>query len=460
MVLFRRVAALMLLAAALVPSAASTGFAQGGAFAQGAAIAATAPAKDAVPEAVTDARDAVAGAAGNPVKDDATKAKAQSAVAVDVRFAGDLARSRMILDLSTKVEMRVFTLADPYRVVVDIPGLEFRLPSEGGRDGRGLITDFRYGNVSPGKARIVLEVREPVAVDKAFVLEAIDDQPARLVVDLVRTDRATFLRSAETQTPARAEAAALAVKPEPVPPGAKGQLPVVVIDPGHGGIDSGAAARGSGETEKTIVLDVALMLRERLEAGGRVRVVMTRTEDVFVPLGERVRIARRSEAVLFLSIHADSLRVRDGLASGASVYTLSEKASDAEAERLAESENKADLIAGVDLGEEPADVADILIDLVQRETKSFSIHFARTLVKELRPTARMHRTPLKSAGFKVLKAPDVPSVLLELGFLSNREELRQITSQAWRTKVTRAIAEGIEEFVATRTMDESVRAPQ
>jgi N-acetylmuramoyl-L-alanine amidase len=446
MPLFRCLAVLVLLVSAFGPGAAA--LAQGAAV--GAAMAATAP--------VASAKDAPAEAAKDSGKDaDAAKA----AVAVDVRLVGDLARSRMILDLTGRVEMRVFTLASPYRVVVDVAGLDFRLPAEAGREGRGLITAFRYGHVSPGKARIVLEVREPVAVDKAFVLEAADDQPARLVVDLVRTDPASFLRSAETQRsaepPARAEP--MPGKAEPVPPPAKSPLPVVVIDPGHGGVDSGAVARGGGESEKSIVLAVALKLRDRLEAGGRVKVVMTRTEDVFVPLAERVRIARRNEAVLFLSIHADSIRAREGTASGASVYTLSEKASDAEAERLAESENKADLIAGVDLGEEPADVADILIDLVQRETKSFSIHFARTLVHELRPTARMHRTPLKSAGFKVLKAPDVPSVLLELGFLSNREEVRQITSDAWRAKVTQAIAEGIEQFVATRTVGESVRAP-
>ncbi|WP_246164179.1 N-acetylmuramoyl-L-alanine amidase [Blastochloris sulfoviridis] len=398
--------------------------------------------------------------------------KDKGVTAVDVRLAGDLVRTRLVLDLTATVEMRVFTLADPYRVVVDVAGLDFNLPATAGHHGRGLITAFRYGQVGPGKARLVLEVREPVSVDKSFVLDAIDEQPARLVIDLVPTDRTSFLRSAEvpssrvdpmaairnaTAEPGTAaeskppEAKLSETKPPKADSPARSRLPVVVIDPGHGGIDTGANAPGGGVSEKTVVLEVALMLRDRLEKGGRVNVVMTRTEDVFVPLGERVRIARRNEAALFLSIHADSIRARDGIASGASVYTLSEKASDAEAERLAESENKADLIAGVNLQEEAEDVADILIDLVQRETKSFSAHFAHTLVGEIRPTARMHRTPLKSAGFKVLKAPDVPSVLLELGFMSNRQELRQITSVAWRTKVTEAIADAIERFVAMRT---------
>ncbi|NJO54377.1 MAG: N-acetylmuramoyl-L-alanine amidase [Bacteroidales bacterium] len=418
----RRCAALVLIACAVVSAGAAR------AVAEHAKIVAAAPAKD---KAVT---------------------------AIDVRLAGDLVRTRLILDLTAAVEMRVFTLADPYRVVVDVADLDFRLPADAGHHGRGLITAFRYGQVGPGKARLVLDVREPVAVDKSFVLDAIDDQPARLVVDLVPTDRASFLRSAEAPAPSQIDARAnirrAAADPEAASPG-KSRLPVVVLDPGHGGVDSGAVALGGSVTEKTIVLEVALMLRDRLEKGGRLRVVMTRTEDVFIPLGERVRIARRNEAALFLSIHADSIRARDGIASGASVYTLSEKASDAEAERLAEAENKADLIAGVNLQEEPDDVADILIDLVQRETKSFSAHFARTLAGELRPAARMHRTPLKSAGFKVLKAPDIPSVLLELGFLSNRQELRQITSPAWRKRVTEAIADAIERFVAMRTAGSS-----
>ncbi|NJL08312.1 MAG: N-acetylmuramoyl-L-alanine amidase [Methylacidiphilales bacterium] len=400
-----------------------------------------------VPPAAAQHAEVVAAAPAAPAKD-------RSVTAIDVRLAGDLVRTRMILDLTAAVEMRVFTLADPYRVVVDVAGLDFRLPADAGHHGRGLITAFRYGQVGPGKARLVLDVREPVAIDKSFVLDAIEDQPARLVVDLVPSDRASFLRSAELPAPPpideRVGIRRAVAEPEAASSG-KARLPVVVLDPGHGGVDSGAVALGGSVTEKTIVLEVALMLRDRLEKGGRVRVVMTRTEDVFIPLGERVRIARRNEAALFLSIHADSIRARDGIASGASVYTLSEKASDAEAERLAEAENKADLIAGVNLQEEPDDVADILIDLVQRETKSFSAHFAHTLAGELRPAARMHRTPLKSAGFKVLRAPDIPSVLLELGFLSNRQELRQITSPAWRKRVTEAIADAIERFVAMRT---------
>ncbi len=201
-----------------------------------------------------------------------------------------------------------------------------------------------------------------------------------------------------------------------------------MLDPGHGGIDNGTTA-ASGEMEKSIVLEFALLLREKLEKTGKYRLAMTRTDDRFVPLAERVQMARAQGAELFLSIHADALPKHEGEARGAAVYTLSETASDAEAARLAEAENKADVIAGVDLSAEPNEVADILIDLAQRETKHFSAHFAKTLVGELKNSARLHKHPIKSAGFRVLKAPDVPSVLLELGYVTSRQDLKLLTSE-------------------------------
>jgi N-acetylmuramoyl-L-alanine amidase len=177
---------------------------------------------------------------------------------------------------------------------------------------------------------------------------------------------------------------------------------------------------------------------------------MTRTDDRFVALGERVRLARQREAQLFISIHCDALRRRDGEADGATVYTVSEHASDAEAARLAEAENKADVIAGVDLSSEPNDIADILIDLAQRETKNYSTQFARVLVGELKTAARLHKHPLKAAGFKVLTAPDVPSVLIELGYVSSREDIKQLTSDHWRAQAGAKIAQAVDAFFSTR----------
>jgi len=216
----------------------------------------------------------------------------------------------------------------------------------------------------------------------------------------------------------------------------------VVLDPGHGGLDSGTIAPSTGDNEKTIVLDFALKLRDKLEKTGKYRVAMTRSDDHFVPLADRVRFARTNQAALLISIHADALAHRDTKGHGATVYTLSETASDTEAARLADAENRADLIAGVDLSAEPDDVTDILIDLAQRETKSFSMQFARGLVSEVKTSARLNERPLKAAGFRVLTAPDVPSVLVELGFVTNPQDLKLLTSDAWRGRVADSIKGG------------------
>jgi N-acetylmuramoyl-L-alanine amidase len=222
--------------------------------------------------------------------------------------------------------------------------------------------------------------------------------------------------------------------------------PTIVIDPGHGGIDPGAISR-SGTSEKDVVLAFAKTLKEELETSGRYRVLMTRTEDVFLSLRDRVRVARSNSADLLVVIHADSLR--SAKARGATVYTVSEKASDAEAEALAHNENRADVIAGVDLAAENGEITDILIDLAQRETKNYSVSFAKTLVKELKPVARLNSRPIRSAGFRVLKAPDVPSVLLELGYLSNRSDENLLLSQKWRGKVAGAVTAAIERYFGT-----------
>jgi N-acetylmuramoyl-L-alanine amidase len=264
------------------------------------------------------------------------------------------------------------------------------------------------------------------------------------VLDLVATDREGFLRNAELEPkPARATPR---VK---VPPVSEDPRPLVVIDPGHGGIDNGTKAV-SGELEKAIVLDFATILRDKLQQSGKYRVAMTRSDDTFIALAERVRFARGQRAALFISIHADYLPKREGEAQGATVYTLSENASDAEAARLAEDENRADVIAGVDLTAESNEVADILIDLAQRETKMFSMQFARDLLTELKTTTRMHKYPLKSAGFMVLKSPDVPSVLLELGYVSTKDDLKQLLSQSWRERTAVALVKAIDAFFAPR----------
>ena len=380
-------------------------------------------------------------------------------VASDARLAGDSKRTRFVLDLDKSIQFRAFALADPYRVVVDIPQVSFQLPPEAGITGRGLVKAFRYGLVMPGGSRIVFDLTGPARIAKSYVLDAANDQPPRLVLELEEVDRTNFVQSLAVESrpqlrPAIADAAdpvvAMKAAAEPKPADALDLRPVVVIDPGHGGVDNGTQAGGGENNEKDLVLGFGLALRDRIEKSGKYRVVMTREDDTFIPLADRVRIARNQSAALFVSIHADALPRGEGDAQGATIYTLSDRASDSEAERLAEVENKADAIGGVNLTEEPTEVADILIDLARRETRAFSNRFARLLMGEMKTTARMHKRPLKSAGFKVLKAPDVPSVLVELGYVSNKDDLEHLLSENWRARIVGSMGQAIDAFFAKR----------
>jgi N-acetylmuramoyl-L-alanine amidase len=365
-------------------------------------------------------------------------------IATDVRIGGDESQTRFVLDVSRKIDLHVFTLADPYRVVVDIPQVTFRLPAKAGETGRGLIKAFRFGLVMAGGSRIVIDLDKPARVEKAFVVDAAEAAPARLVLELAATDRENFLRKVVDQRFAHAQA-----QPSREQSSSPGDTrPLIVLDPGHGGIDTGTKGP-NGQMEKDIVLDFAKRLREKVETGGKYRVLLTRTDDTFVPLAERVRFAREAGAALLISIHADSLPRREGDAQGATVYTLSETATDPAAARLAEQENRADVIAGVDLKDQPDDVADILIDLAQRETKTFSVQFASKLVAVMKQTTRLHKEPVKSAGFRVLRAPDVPSVLVELGYVSNKEDLQSLSSDSWRERTADSMASAIDGYFSS-----------
>ncbi len=367
-------------------------------------------------------------------------------VASDVRLGGDESQTRLVVDFSEKIEIRAFTLANPYRVVIDMPQVTFRLPPKSGERGRGLIKAFRFGLVMQGGSRMVIDLTRPARIEKAFVLEPANGQPGRLVLDLTAVDRDAFMRAMALDN--RAPDTGRRHQETPAPHAGDAR-PLVVIDPGHGGIDNGTRA-ASGELEKDIVLEFSLLLRDKIEKIGKYRVAMTRSDDTFIALADRVNLARARQAALFISIHADALPKGEGDAHGATIYTLSETASDAAAARLAEDENRADVIAGLDLSAEPSDVADILIDLARRETKTFSVQFARTLVGQMRNTARLHKEPLKSAGFRVLRAPDVPSVLVELGFVSNKSDLKSLISEAWRGRTADAIVQAVDTFFTTR----------
>lgn len=405
--------------------------------------------------AATGAIPAAAATASAPGHRLATASRSTLPAAVSaVRITGDARRTSLTLDLTREVEMRAFALAEPYRLIIDMDEVNFHLGAQAGSRGQGLVRAYRFGLFAPGKSRMVIDLSGPATIARAIVVGADGATPARLLVELAATDADGFRRAnaarAITNLARRGDRETPGPRLASRPPAPAG-LPLVVIDPGHGGIDSGAVAPSTGDEEKTIVLDFAKVLRDKLVATGRYRVVMTRDRDIFIPLAQRVKIARDAQAALFISVHADSISGGAESARGVTVYTLSDRASDADSERLAERENKADAIAGLDLSEEPSEIADILIDLTRRETRIYSANFARTLAGEMRQVTRMHRLPLRSAGFQVLRAHDIPSVLVELGFVSSRRDVEMLTSAIWRDRTADSVMKAVDRFFAPRT---------
>ena len=358
--------------------------------------------------------------------------------------------TRLVLEISAPVEFALFTLAEPRRLVIDFPELAFALASNLFADGGGgAIADIRYGLFEPGKSRMVIDLAQPVAVRSAFLIAPMEGYSDRFVLDLAPIDAATFAQQARLNRPRQSAATPVIAPPVADLPARSDGKHVIVVDAGHGGVDPGAIA-ATGMYEKRIALAAAREIALRLLATGRYHVVMTRDRDIFLPLRKRVAIARNSGGELFLSIHADSMN--DTSVRGTHVYSLSKKASDAEAEALAAKENKADLIAGLNLADYSSDVHTILLDLSQRETNNTSADVANRFVesfadKGIRSLSRPHR----QAGFAVLKAPDVPSVLIELGFLSNPRDAAMLATPKGRAPIVEAIVAATENFFATRT---------
>jgi N-acetylmuramoyl-L-alanine amidase len=328
-----------------------------------------------------------------------------------------------------------------------------------------LARAHRFGLLSPGRSRLIVDMARPFRIVGAILLPpSRDSEYYRLVVDLVPSGDAQARpaapqTSAATPMPvARPEALAAAVAnpaamnghespvAEPsVPPKPK-QLPVIVLDPGHGGIDPGAIAV-SGAYEKDLVLEMARELRDLIERSGNYRVALTRDGDAFIRLRDRIAKARELGGQVFISLHADSLKISDQ--RGASVYTLSETASDEEAARLASKENRADILAGTDLSRHDQVVATILLDLAQRDTNNKSIAFADLLAEEMAKVSPLVRKHRRFGGFAVLKSPDIPSVLLELGYLSNARDARNLAQQDYRAKLGHAVLSALDRYFAT-----------
>ena len=379
----------------------------------------------------------------------ASLAAAQAEGILQVRgykMAGDAARMRAVVNYDRDPDFRWFVMKAPHRLVIDMPEAGFFVdPADIAP--RGMVTAVNYGNLGPDRSRIILSFDGPFAVERLDLLANEADQGFRLVADIVASSDEAFDKAMAEQVETTASTRTAPKTGRLGKPAVPGERRFrVVVDPGHGGIDTGAEG-GGGTLEKTITLAFALELKKELEASGRYDVFLTRDRDVFLRLDERVAIARRHEADLFISIHADAIRLKN--VRGATVYTVSDRASDAEAAAKAIRENLSDQIAGVAVEEENPEVADILADLIRRETQSFSLRFARSLVGGLSTAIRMIPTnPHRFAGFKVLRAPDVPSVLLELGYLSNAEDEALLRDAGWRAKAAQGIIEAVDLFAA------------
>lgn len=356
------------------------------------------------------------------------------------------------LALSQGVPYRVYTLNDPARLVVDFQEVDFS-----GTDPKRLISGekskgLRFGAVRPGWSRLVLDLPSTQVIDFAGLNIEDGAGRARLTVSLVRADTAEFVAKSGAPSDPAWERLQL-TRTAPITKSNDGQI-TVVLDPGHGGIDPGAS--GAGITEAELMLVLAQEVRDALLRSGDFNVVLTRSGDTFVSLERRVQIAREAGADLFVSFHADALA--SGKANGAAVFTLSQDASDAASAALAERHNRTDLLAGVDLSGQDDEIASILMELARLENKPRSEDLARGIILGINTeVGHTYKRPIQSAGFSVLKAADIPSVLIEVGFLSSKDDLSKLTDPIWRGKMVTGIHNGIHAWLLTDAADAELR---
>lgn len=376
-------------------------------------------------------------------------------------------KTRLVIDLTDKADFRVSTLSGPPRLLVELPAFTWRAGSAAAPAGSG-IGRIAPESGAPGRGSIVIGLDRPMTVRSAFFLPRGGGNGDRIVIDMVRGAAPAADGGGQVlgQLPAPAQAAQAAyIPPMAAPPAVTqttiittppatamparkpatdGKLPMIVIDAGHGGADPGAPG-ANGVSEKVVTLAMARELKRQLEATGRYRVKLTRDRDEYLRLGQRVAAARAAQGDLFISLHADS--IGQAHVRGASIYTLSDKASDEQTARLAARENRADLIAGVDLSAEDEMVVNILVDLSMRDTMNQSSFLANTVAETLpRHNIRVLENPHRFAGFAVLKAPDIPSILVEMGFMSNRNDASMLSDPSYQQQLGRALVSSIDAY--------------
>lgn len=366
-------------------------------------------------------------------------AAAKDPAVTGVRLGVNDGKTRVVLDLTRPVPYAAFLLENPYRLVIDLPELDWSVNGDAGAGGRGVVGGLRYGLFRSGNSRVVVDLKGPVRIASHGALT----KPDRLMFDLLTVPKSKYKAGQSVALnnwkPPTGKTIPLArAKPD------GDNRRVVIIDPGHGGVDPGAV-RGKTH-EKRITLAIAEEVRRQLRASKRYRVVLTRNRDIFLELRDRVKVAQEGEGDVFISLHADTHPKRT--TRGASIYTLSERASDKEAARLAAKENKVDLVGGLDLAPYSKVTGDILRDLTMRRTMEESSIFANMLIGQFR-RKKINMQPYKThrfAGFAVLKAPDVPSVLVELGYMSNKTDKKMLLSKDFRKKVGKAVLASLDEF--------------
>lgn len=364
-----------------------------------------------------------------------------------MRIGQGVGSVRIVFDADRKFDYKVFLLNEPKRLVIDTFDVKVSPEIEKYVDKNNLVTKTRLGSVGTDGIRIVFDLQKPAIVKKAFMLAPQSNFGWRFVIDVSIASEREFTSKVGSKYALSNEnsfAGSYSSSSSKSSSKAKtvNKKKIIVLDPGHGGKDPGAIGY-SGVYEKNITLAMAKELKVILEKEGY-KVHLTRSTDIFIPLRDRVKIARKYNADLFMSIHADSAVNRS--AKGLSVYTLSETASDKEAAALAERENKADVVAGLNLLEHSKEVSDILINLAQRETMNRSSEFASFMVQEMRKSVKLRDNTHRFAGFAVLKAPDVPSVLLEMGYLSNRTEERLLKQKDYRRKLAVSTSKAVEKY--------------